>query len=50
MANINSKPRFMLMSGYGRSNGIHIVRAKGRARTGPIIHTDTDDVRVVMVL
>lgn len=42
MANINS--------GYGRDNGNHIARAKVRARIGPTTHTDTDDVRVVMVL
>lgn len=44
----NSTPGFML-NGYGMGNGIHIVRAKVRARIGAIIHT-LMMVMVAMVL
>lgn len=32
LANVNSMLRFMLTSGYAMGNGIHIVKAKVRAR------------------
>lgn len=35
----------MLMSGYGIGRGIHIVRAKVRARMGAMINIETDEVR-----
>lgn len=44
----NSTPGFML-NGYGIDNGIHIVRAKLRARIGAIINT-LMMVMVAMVL
>lgn len=45
MASMNSTPRFMLMRGWGMGSGVHIVRAKVRARMGAIINMVTDDVR-----
>lgn len=44
MASMNKIPRFMLIRGYGMGSGIHIVRAKVRARIGAIINMVVDDV------
>ena len=44
MASINRIPRFMLIRGYGIGNGIHIVRARVRAKIGAMINMVVDDV------
>ena len=44
MASINSTPRFMLMRGYGMGRGIHIVRARVRARIGAMMNMEVEDV------
>ena len=41
---MNSTPKFMLISGYGMGSGIHMVRARVRARIGAMINMDVDDV------
>ena len=35
----------MLISGYGIGRGIHMVRARVRAKIGAIINIETDEVR-----
>lgn len=45
MASMNKTPRFRLISGYGMGRGVHIVRARVRARTGAMINIEIDDVR-----
>lgn len=44
-ANINSMPRFMLISECGMGSGIHIIRAKVKAKVGAIINKMGDEVR-----
>lgn len=44
MASMNRIPRFMLISGYGMGRGIHMVRARVRARIGAMINMEVDDV------
>ena len=44
MAGMNRIPRFILISGYGMGRGIHMVRARVRARIGAMINIDVDDV------
>lgn len=44
MASINSTPKFMLMRGYGMGRGIHIVRARVRARIGAMMNMETEEV------
>lgn len=44
MASMNRIPRFILISGYGMGRGIHMVKARVRARIGAIINIDVDDV------
>lgn len=44
MASMNRIPRFILISGYGMGRGIHMVRARVRARIGAMINIDVDDV------
>lgn len=43
-ARINSMLRFILFSGCGIGSGVHIVRARVRARVGAIINSIGDDV------
>lgn len=45
MANMNRTPRFMLIRGYGIGSGVHIVRARVRARMGAIMNMEMEDVR-----
>lgn len=45
MASINSIPRFMLIRGYGMGRGVHIVKARVRARVGAIMNREVEDVR-----
>lgn len=45
MANMNSTPRFMLIRGCGMGRGVHIVRARVRARIGAIMNMEIEDVR-----
>lgn len=45
MASINRTPKLRLISGCGMGRGVHIVRARARAKTGAIINIETDDVR-----
>lgn len=40
--------KFILISGYGMGNGIHIIRAKVKARVGAIINRVSDDVNGCM--
>ena len=42
--NINKTPRFILIRGYGMGRGIHIVRARLRAKMGARINIETEDV------
>ncbi len=42
---MNRTPRLRLISGCGMGRGVHIVRARVRARTGAIMNIETDDVR-----
>ena len=44
IANMNSTPRFILMRGYGMGKGIHMVRARLRARIGAKINIEIEDV------
>lgn len=44
IASINRTPRFMLMRGYGMGRGIHMVRARLRARIGARINIEIEDV------
>ena len=44
MSSMNRTPKFMLISGYGMGSGIHMVRARVRARIGAMINMDVDDV------
>lgn len=44
MASMNRIPRFMLISGYGMGRGIHMVKARVRARIGAMMNMDVDDV------
>lgn len=44
IASINRTPRFMLMRGYGIGKGIHMVRARLRARMGARINIEIEDV------
>lgn len=45
MASMNRTPRLRLISGCGMGRGVHIVRARVRAKTGAIINIEIDDVR-----
>lgn len=45
MANMNRTPRFMLIKGYGIGSGVHIVRARVRARMGAIMNMEMEDVK-----
>ena len=38
MASMNRIPRFMLISGYGMGRGIHMVKARVRARIGAMMN------------
>lgn len=40
MASISNTPKFMLISGYGISNGIHIIKASVRAKIDALIHVN----------
>lgn len=44
IASMNRTPRFMLMRGYGMGRGIHMVRAKLRARIGAKMNIEIEDV------
>ena len=44
-ANINSTPRFILISGYGIGRGIHMVKARVKAKMGAIMNIETDEVK-----
>ena len=44
IASMNNTPRFMLMRGYGMGRGIHIVRARVRAKMGAMINMEVEDV------
>lgn len=44
IANMNSTPRFILIRGYGMGKGIHMVRARLRARIGAKINIEIEDV------
>lgn len=44
MASMNRTPRFMLIRGCGMGNGIHIVRARVRAKIGAMMNMVVDDV------
>lgn len=41
---MNRTPKFMLMRGYGIGSGIHIVRARVKARIGAMINIDVEEV------
>lgn len=41
---MNSTAKFMLIRGCGMGRGIHMVRARVRARIGAIINMDGEDV------
>lgn len=41
---MNRTPRFMLMRGYGMGSGIHMVRARVKARMGAVINIDVEEV------
>lgn len=41
---MNRTPRFMLMRGYGMGSGIHMVRARVKARMGAVINIDAEEV------
>lgn len=45
IASMNRIPRFILIKGYGIGSGVHIVRARVRARMGAIINMEMEDVR-----
>lgn len=45
IASMNRTPRFILIKGYGIGRGVHIVRARVRARMGAIINMEMEDVR-----
>lgn len=45
MANMNRTPRFRLIRGCGMGRGVHIVRARVRARTGAMMNMEIEDVR-----
>lgn len=45
MANMNRTPRFRLINGYGIGSGVHIVKARVRARMGAIINMEMEDVK-----
>lgn len=45
IARINSTPKFMLTKGCGIGRGVHIVRARVRAKIGAIINMEMDDVK-----
>lgn len=45
IASMNRTPKFMLISGYGMGSGIHMVRARDKARIGARINIDMEDVR-----
>lgn len=40
---MNSTPRFMLISGWGIGRGVHIVRARVRAKMGAIMNMEMED-------
>ena len=44
IASMNNTPRFMLMRGYGMRRGIHIVRARVKAKMGAMINMEVEDV------
>lgn len=44
MASMNSTARFMLIRGCGIGRGIHIVRARVRARMGAMMNMNGEDV------
>lgn len=41
---MNNMLRFMLIRGYGVGSGIHIVRARARARTGAMVNISFEEV------
>lgn len=43
-ASINRIPRFMLVMGCGMGRGVHMVRARVRARMGAMMNIEVDDV------
>lgn len=45
IASMNRIPRLRLISGCGMGRGVHIVRARVRARTGAVMNMETEDVR-----
>lgn len=45
IASMNNTARFMLISGWGIGSGIHIVRARVRARIGAMMNMDGEEVR-----
>lgn len=44
MASTKSIPRFMLISGWGIGSGVHMVRARVRARIGAMMNMVVDEV------
>lgn len=44
IANMNNTPKFILIRGYGMGRGIHIVRARLRAKIGAKMNIETEDV------
>lgn len=44
IASINRTPRFMLIRGWGMGRGIHMVRARVRARMGARMNIEIEDV------
>lgn len=45
VARINKIPRFKLINGWGKGNGIHRLRASVSERVGAIINSEIDVVR-----
>lgn len=45
MASMNNTPRFILTRGCGMGKGVHIVRARARARIGAVINMEIEEVR-----
>lgn len=44
VANMNRTPRSLSIRGYGTGRGIHVVKAKVRARIGAILNMDIGEV------
>ena len=44
IANMNNTPKLILMRGYGMGRGIHIVRARVRAKIGVMMNMEVEDV------